>query len=83
MPTIDYNSATNSIESLEAQLIDSLGGDTNVDRRTVLGGLGIAGSAAVGFGGTRASASPEHEDKHGNFGAVGNTEIWISTPTSS
>ena len=72
MPSIDYASAAEVTTHLEKQLIQSLGGDTSVSRRTVLGGLGIAGSAALGLGGTQATATPDHEDQgeHGNFGAV-------------
>ena len=72
MPSIDYASATKVTTQLEEQLIQSLGGDTSISRRTVLGGLGIAGGAALGLGGTQATAAPGHEDEgeHGNFGAV-------------
>ncbi|PCR91090.1 multicopper oxidase domain-containing protein [Natrinema ejinorense] len=72
MTPIEYYSAAEITERLEQRLVKSLGSDTSVDRRTVLGGLGIAGSAAVGFGSTRGSAGPAHddEDEHGNFGAV-------------
>ncbi|MFA9517314.1 multicopper oxidase domain-containing protein [Halopenitus sp. H-Gu1] len=74
MPSIDYDSAAELTEQLEERLTKSLGNGTNVDRRTVLGGLGIAGSAAVGLGSTQVSAAPsyddEDEDEHGNFGAV-------------
>jgi FtsP/CotA-like multicopper oxidase with cupredoxin domain len=72
MPSIDYDSATEVTEQLEDRLVKSLSGDTNVDRRTVLGSLGIAGSAALGIGSTQAGADPGHddEDEHGNFGAV-------------
>ncbi|WP_435120050.1 multicopper oxidase domain-containing protein [Halolamina sp. C58] len=73
MPSIDYDTAAELTEQLEERLVTSLGGDTSVSRRTVLGGLGVAGSAALGIGGTRASASPGHGtgDESGNFGAVG------------
>ncbi|WP_090611950.1 multicopper oxidase domain-containing protein [Natrinema salaciae] len=72
MPSIEYDSAATVTETLETRLAESLGGDPSVGRRSVLGALGVAGSAAVGLGGTRANASAGHddEDKHGNFGAV-------------
>lgn len=72
MPSIDYDSAAEVTEQLEKRLVKSLGSDTSVGRRTVLGGLGIAGSAALGLGSTQASADSGHEneDEHGNFGAV-------------
>jgi FtsP/CotA-like multicopper oxidase with cupredoxin domain len=72
MPSIAYDRAAAVTEQLEKRLVDSLGGDTNVDRRTVLGGLGVAGSAALGLGSRRSEASAGHDDSddHGNFGAV-------------
>ncbi|WP_049892908.1 multicopper oxidase domain-containing protein [Natronococcus jeotgali] len=72
MPSIDYNNAAEVTEQLEDRLVKSLVGDTSVDRRTVLGGLGVAGSAALGFGSTQAGADPGRgdENEHGNFGAV-------------
>lgn len=73
MPSIEYNTAAEVTEQLEERLVESLGGDTSVSRRTVLGGLGIAGGAALGFGGSGASAVPaegDDHDEHGNFGAV-------------
>ncbi|TKX76551.1 copper oxidase, partial [Halorubrum sp. SD626R] len=73
MPSIDYNSAADVTKRLEERLVESLTGETSVSRRTVLGSLGVAGSAAVGLGSSRAAASSEHDDEdgHGNFGAVG------------
>lgn len=47
MPSIDCESAAEVTERLEDQLVDSFDGRTSVDRRTVLGGLGVAGSAAL------------------------------------
>ncbi|MFB6301681.1 MAG: multicopper oxidase domain-containing protein [Haloferacaceae archaeon] len=68
MPT-DYERAAEVTQSLEERLLDGL--DVSMDRRTVLGGLGVAGSAALGLGSTRAGAtSAGHDDDHGNFGAV-------------
>jgi FtsP/CotA-like multicopper oxidase with cupredoxin domain len=67
MPSLDYEQAANVSQRLEERLVSGL--DTPVDRRTVLGGLGVAGSAALGIGG--ASADDDHEESgHGNFGAV-------------
>ena len=73
MPSIDYESAADVTKRLEQRLVGSLTGETSVSRRTVLGSLGVAGSAAVGLGSSRASASPGHggDDTHGNFGSVG------------
>jgi FtsP/CotA-like multicopper oxidase with cupredoxin domain len=69
---IPYDQAAQVTETLESRLVQALEGD--VDRRTVLGGLSVAGAAALGAGG-RAAAHPtghDHEDStHGNFGAVG------------
>ena len=72
MPRIDYGRAAEITEQLENRLVGSLGGETTVDRRTVLGGLGVAGSAALGLGSRRSEASAGHVDSgdHGNFGAV-------------
>ena len=72
MTSIDYESAAEVTEHLESRLVESLGSETSVDRRTVLGSLGIAGSAALGLGSNGVSASPadDSEDDHGNFGAV-------------
>jgi FtsP/CotA-like multicopper oxidase with cupredoxin domain len=70
MPSIDYGRAAEVTERLEERLVDSIG--DGVDRRTVLGGLGVAGSAAVGLGAAGAHATPGHDEgeSHGNFGAV-------------
>ena len=72
MPSIEYDSAAEVTSQLEDRLVEALGGEPSVDRRTVLGGLGIAGSAAVGLGSARTSAGPGHDDEneHGDFGAV-------------
>jgi FtsP/CotA-like multicopper oxidase with cupredoxin domain len=68
MPSIDYDRAAAVTKHLEERLVDSLGVGTETSRRAVLGGIGVAGSAALGLGGT-GSASSGHEDEHGNFGA--------------
>ncbi|MFC7007310.1 multicopper oxidase domain-containing protein [Halalkalicoccus salilacus] len=73
MPSVEYNTAAEVTEQLEERLVESLGGDTSVNRRTVLGGLGIAGGAALGLGGSGANAVPaegDAHDEHGNFGVV-------------
>jgi FtsP/CotA-like multicopper oxidase with cupredoxin domain len=72
MPSITYERAAAVTDELESRLTESLAGDDGVSRRTVLGGLGVAGSAALGLGSTRASAGADHDDDddHGNFGAV-------------
>lgn len=71
MPSIDYDSAAKVTNQLEERLTKSLGGDTKTTRRSILGGLGVAGSAAVGLGSSATGADPGHdENDHGNFGAV-------------
>jgi len=71
MSRIPTEQAAAVTDALEARLIETLQGD--VDRRAVLGGLSVAGAAALGAGGP-ASAHPtghEHSDStHGKFGAV-------------
>ncbi|MFC7157232.1 multicopper oxidase domain-containing protein [Halomarina halobia] len=73
MPSSDYSRAAELSKRLEQRLVDSLESDHGTTRRAVLGGLGIAGSAAlVGIG--RADGDGTHGaggDSHGNFGAVG------------
>ncbi|PSP47709.1 copper oxidase [Halobacteriales archaeon QH_7_69_31] len=67
MPSINYARAAEVTDRLESRLVESIG----VNRRTVLGGLGVAGSAAVGLGGSGATATSGHgEEDHGTFGAV-------------
>ncbi len=70
MRPIAYERAAELTEALESRLVDAVSGDLAVDRRTVLGGLGVAGSAALGLSGSGA-ADPDHGGDHGNFGAVG------------
>jgi FtsP/CotA-like multicopper oxidase with cupredoxin domain len=75
MPSIDYGRAAAVTGALEERLADRLAGDGGgggVDRRTVLGGLGVAGSAALGLGGSAAADSGHGDDgdEHGTFGAV-------------
>ncbi len=72
MGQIDYSSAAEQTTALQERLVERLDTDLLVDRRSVLGGLGAAGSAALGFGSSTAGANGGHDDtEHGNFGAVG------------
>ena len=68
MQPIDRKRAGELTASLERRLVDGL--DVAIDRRTVLGGLGLAGSAALTGLGSADSGSHGHRG-HGNFGAVG------------
>ena len=69
MPSIDYARAAEVTDRLESRLVESIA--EGVNRRTVLGGLGVAGSAAVGLGASGATATSGHgEEDHGTFGAV-------------
>ena len=69
MPSIDYATAAEVTDRLESRLVESIA--EGVNRRTVLGGLGVAGSAAVGLGASGATATSGHgEEDHGTFGAV-------------
>ena len=70
MPSIDYATAAEVTDRLESRLVESIA--DGVNRRTVLGGLGVAGSAAVGLGASGATATTDHdeEEDHGTFGAV-------------
>ncbi|MEF8814907.1 MAG: multicopper oxidase domain-containing protein [Halovenus sp.] len=73
MPSIEYGTAADVTAQLEERLVESLGGETGINRRAVLGGLGIAGGAALGVGSARSNDAAGHdddEDEHGNFGAV-------------
>ncbi|WP_321111967.1 multicopper oxidase domain-containing protein [Halorussus salinisoli] len=68
---MNYDEAGSLTEVLETRLRESITGvDAPVSRRTVLGGLGVAGAGALAGVGT---ADEEHQDddrEHGNFGAV-------------
>ena len=72
MAGIDPDAAASTTERLASRLVASLGEDGTVDRRAVLGGLGVAGGAAlVGSGRGGASATDDDEEEHGNFGPSG------------
>jgi len=68
----DREAAAEMTGGLTDRLRRSLTAGADVDRRTVLGGIGLAGGAAVvGSVGT-AGAAGDHDDReHGNFGSVG------------
>ncbi|MDX1745200.1 MAG: multicopper oxidase domain-containing protein [Halobacteriales archaeon] len=73
MPSLPYDRAAAITETLEDRLVGALSGENPVRRRTVLGGLGIAGAAAVGATGSAAGSAPgpaSPESTHGHFGAV-------------
>ncbi len=68
MAGIDPEDAARTTERLASRLVALLADDAAVDRRAVLGGLGVAGGAAlVGSGRGGAAATDGHEE-HGNFG---------------
>ncbi|WP_227378057.1 multicopper oxidase domain-containing protein [Haladaptatus halobius] len=73
MPSLEYSRAAELTERLEQRLVDSIESELNFSRRTVLGGLGLAGSAMLtGLGqADDGSHSGGDHDSHGNFGAVG------------
>ncbi len=67
---IDYDDAETLTAALEDRLTATLAPDT-VSRRSVLGGIGVAGSAALGLSGTGAADGDHDDDEHGNFGPNG------------
>ncbi|WP_049972742.1 multicopper oxidase domain-containing protein [Haladaptatus cibarius] len=72
MPSLDYSRAAELTDKLEHSLVDSLGEDFKTTRRAVLGGVGLAGSAALtGIGRGSDDHGGSGGDSHGNFGAVG------------
>ena len=73
MTGVDYADSAALTTALEDRLTAALTGD-DVSRRAVLGGLGVAGSAALGLTGTSAAAGEDDEGEHGNFGATGEYE---------
>ena len=76
MSSIDYDRARAVSETLSDRLVSSLASEDGVSRRSVLGGIGLAGGATLaGLTG----ASQEHDSGgddggHGNFGPVGEYE---------
>jgi FtsP/CotA-like multicopper oxidase with cupredoxin domain len=75
MASLRDDDAESVTSQLETNLVEKLDVDLSVDRRTLLGGLGVAGSAALGLS-SRASADPGHghdedDSAHGNFGSKG------------
>ena len=75
MTPIDYDRARAVTEALEARLVETLRGDP-VTRRTVLGGMALAGGAGL-LGSADAhvgGADDEGPPTHGHFGAVGEYE---------
>ena len=77
MPSVSYDEAASVTDYLEQRLAETVDVDVPVGRRAVLGGLGVAGSAALGLGGSGATAHPGHDDEddsHGNFGSSGEYE---------
>ncbi|MFB6101284.1 MAG: multicopper oxidase domain-containing protein [Haloplanus sp.] len=74
MPSLTYSQARELTATLEKRLVDSLDSGASATRRSVLGGIGLAGGAAltgVGRADDEAGATGGHDDSHGNFGAVG------------
>jgi len=71
MPSTDHDRAAAVTEALEERLAESIDLDVAVDRRTLLGGLSLAGGAALtGFGSSDAGAHPGDHDDSDGFGAV-------------
>lgn len=72
MPPLDYEQAAAITSNLEEQLVEKLKSDDAIDRRTVLGGLGLLGSVAIAGVGSASYDEDEHEHpSHGNAGTVG------------
>ena len=75
MAPVDYARAREVTAGLEERLVETLRGDP-VSRRTVLGGLALAGGAAAAgrAGAHNGGGGGEGQSTHGNFGAVGEYE---------
>jgi len=73
---MDEEEARSLTGRLEERLRAALDEDAQVDRRSLLGGLGLAGGAAVAgaAGLDPAGATGDDGDEHGNMGAVGEYE---------
>jgi len=72
---VDRDAARALTDTLETRLADALRGDA-VDRRTVLGAMGLAGAGAAGLAGGASANGGGHDqdggdDHHGAFGARG------------
>ncbi len=75
MTTFSHEQAAAFTAELEEQLVERIESNT-VNRRKVLGGLGLLGSAALTgvVSGDEDHEEGEHESPHGNAGAVGEYE---------
>ncbi|MFC7173659.1 multicopper oxidase domain-containing protein [Haloplanus litoreus] len=75
MPSLNYPDAAALTERLEGRLTESLRAELTATRRSVLGGLGLAGGAALAGVGRADDGDGGHAGhdggSHGNFGAVG------------
>ena len=80
MPPLDYDRAAAITQTLHKNLVENLDISTDVDRRTVLKGLGGLAAAGGAVAGTSipAGAASDHDEleeygftEHGNFGDVG------------
>lgn len=75
MPSIDYGTAAEVTQTLEQRLLTRLQTEGGVTRRSVLGGIGVAGSAALGVSrGSASNGGSDDHDDHGGHGAVGEFE---------
>ncbi|WP_255198748.1 multicopper oxidase domain-containing protein [Halorarius litoreus] len=73
MPSLDYGRAGALTRQLENRLTEKISGDVGVSRRSVLGGIALAGSAGLAGLGAADDGDHDHEghSTHGNFGAKG------------
>jgi FtsP/CotA-like multicopper oxidase with cupredoxin domain len=71
MPSHDYEAARELTSTLQSRLAESLTSGGDVSRRTVLGGLGLAGGAALAGVGSADTGSHDDPSPHGNFGTAG------------
>jgi len=68
---VDYGRTVECTEQLEQRVVNRRSTGRSVNRRTVLGRLGIAGNRTVtGVSRSLASASDGHDSDEGNFEAV-------------
>ena len=69
---IDYRWAADYTQQLEQRVVDRLSIATPVNRRTVLGRIGVAGNRRLtSVGRSLGSSSDGHDNDGGNFEAVG------------